>query len=81
MWLFQKSLFPGSEKIYFPSKSFKISKKEAKIRRIYKEVSQVGPFKELKDGQYEGKTPVRLIYDNPLLNFRLNKQNKLKKIQ
>ncbi len=36
-------------------------------------------LEKLKDDEYEGKTPVRLIYDNPLLNFRLNKQNKLKK--
>ena len=80
VWLFQKSLFPGSEKIYFPLKSFKISKKRRKLEEyIKKSLKELDHLEELKDIEYEGKTPVRLIYDNPLLNFRLNEHDKLKK--
>ena len=70
LWLFQKSMFPGSEKIYFPSTNYKINKKRKKIEEFIsdslKKLSHLGDEGSFKN---KGKTSVRLIYDNPLINY------------
>ena len=81
IWLFQKSMFPGSEKIYYPSKHYKISHKrgrlEKAVRDSLKELEYLDEDTLIKEE--EGKTPVRLIYDNPLINYKLDNKNKLQK--
>tara|TARA_B100000029_G_scaffold479205_1_gene526045 strand:- start:437 stop:2029 length:1593 start_codon:yes stop_codon:yes gene_type:complete len=80
VWLFQKSMFPNSEKIYFPSKNYKISKRRKKLESyIQKSVPKLIQLKKTTNFESEGKTPVRLIYDNPLFDYKLDKRGRLKK--